>query len=221
MSIDQEIIYPEAMQESVFAYMDSLLVKESPSQRQIRQMTLDTGLPQIDVRPHEGYMLMWMARAIGARTIVEIGTLAGYSGIWLAKALPEDGKLITMEREQERAEIAQRHFEEAGVAQLVEIVVGDAHETLRTLNGPFDSVFIDAEKLGYVNYLDWAMDNTRVGGLIIGHNALRRGKVTQHPASDQAVEIMQAFNKRMAEDPRLLTTIFPQGDGTIMGIMLS
>jgi predicted O-methyltransferase YrrM len=220
MSLDQEIIYPEAIQESVFAYMNSLLVKETAGQRKVREKTIEAGLPQIDVRPHEGYMLMWMARAIGAKTIVEIGTLAGYSGIWFAKALPTDGKLITMEYSEKHAAIAQRNIEEAGVAHLVEIVIGDAHENLRKLTGPFDLVFIDAEKPGYLDYLEWALENVRVGGLIIGHNALRHGKVTQNPASDEAVAIMQEFNKRMAEDPRLLTTIFPQGDGTIMGIML-
>jgi predicted O-methyltransferase YrrM len=165
-------------------------------------------------------MMMWMARAIGAKRIVEIGTLAGYSGIWLAKALPADGKLITLDVSEKHAAVARKNFAEAGVDHLIEIFIGDAHKNLRTLSGPFDLVFIDADKPGYMDYLEWALENVRVGGVIAGHNALRRGKVTQNPAPDESAAIMQAFNRRMAEEPRLLTTIFPQGDGTIMGIVL-
>lgn len=220
MNLDQEIIYSEAMQESVFAYMNTLLVRETEGQREVRAKTVEAGLPQIELRPHEGHMMMWMARAIGAKTIVEIGTLAGYSGIWFAKALPADGKLITLDVSEKHAAVARKNFAEAGVDHLVEIVIGDAHDSLRMLNGPFDLVFIDAEKTGYMDYLEWALEHVRVGGVIAAHNALRRGKVTLETAPDEAVEHTQAFNRRMAEEPRLLTTIFPQGDGTIMGIVL-
>ena len=220
MNLDDEIIYPESMQEAVFEYMNKLLVKESEGQRAVRASTASAGIPQLELRPHEGYLMMWMTRAIRAKRIVEIGTLAGYSGIWFAKALPADGKLITLEASEKHAAIAQRNFEAAGVDHLIEILVGDAHEKLRTLTGEFDLAFIDAEKAGYMDYLDWALENVRVGGLIVGHNALRRGKVTQNPAPDDASNHMQAFNLRMAEEPRLLTTIFPQGDGTIIGIVL-
>ena len=220
MSLDQEIIYPEDMQESVFDYMNRLFVRESEGQRNVRANTIDAGLPQIELRPHEGYMMMWMARAIGAKRIVEIGTLAGYSGIWFARALPPDGKLITLDVSEKHAAVARKNFAEAGVDHLVEIVIGDAHQNLRTLNGPFDMVFIDADKPGYMDYLEWALDNVRVGGIIAGHNALQRGNVTEETPPDGNSGYMQAFNRRMAEEPRLLTTIFPQGDGTIMGIVL-
>ena len=219
MSLDDEVIYPEAMQESVFKYINDLFVKESAGQREVRANTVEAGLPQIELRPHEGYMMMWMARAIGAKRIVEIGTLAGYSGIWFAKALPPDGKLITLDVSEKHAEVARRNFAEAGVDHLIEIVIGDAHENLRKLSGPFDMAFIDAEKTGYLDYLDWALENVRVGGVIAAHNALRRGRVTLEEAPDEAVEHMQAFNQRMANDPRLLSTLFPQGDGTIMGVV--
>jgi predicted O-methyltransferase YrrM len=119
--------------------------------------------------------------------------------------------------------IAQEHFKEAGLEDVVEILVGDAHTSLRSLTktGPFDFVFIDAEKTGYPAYLDWALENVRPGGLIGAHNAFRKGSVAGLAQKDEYTEIMQEFNQRVAKEPRLLSTIFPAGDGMLVAVKIA
>ncbi len=161
-------------------------------------------------------MLQFLLTAIKARRVVEIGTLGGYSGIWLARALPEDGRLISLEVDPERAMIARAAFEQAGVGDRAEVRVGHALDNLPTLSaeGPFDAVFIDADKRNYPAYLTWALDNVRLGGLIMAHNAFWYGAVVQAerlPESD--VQGLLAFNRQIAEDPRLMGVIIPIGDG--------
>ena len=192
---------------------------EGDVHRQISETTTEHGLRQIDVRADEGFFLMWLAKLINAKKILEIGTLAGYSGVWLAKGLPDAGKLITLELEQKNAEVARRNFEAAGVSDKIEIKVGNAHETLKTLDDTFDFVFIDAEKEGYDAYLTWALDHVRVGGIIAGHNAIRRGDVANPNSTDDFTINVRAFNERMAKESRLLSFLFPAGDGTVVGIV--
>jgi len=179
------------------------------------------GLPAITIKPEEGRFLQFLVAACGARTAVEIGTLGGYSGIWLARGLSSTGKLITLEREPRHADVAREHFALAGLSNRVEIRLGDAHALLPGLaaEGPFDVCFIDAEKEGYNAYLDWALRNIRPGGIIAAHNAFRQGAVVD-PANHEAdTELMRAFNRRFAAEPRLLATIFPAGDGMVIGVV--
>ena len=180
------------------------------------------GLPQITVKPEEGRFLQFLVRANGARRIVEIGTLGGYSGIWLARALPADGKLITLEREPKHADVAREHFALAGLTGRVDQRLGDAHDLLPALadEGPFDFCFIDADKESYGYYLDWALQNIRPGGLITAHNAFRGGAVLDDSDHTATTETMRAFNLRFAREPRLLSTIFPAGDGLLMGVVV-
>lgn len=218
----EPVVFSEDTQVAMQTYLEKLIAHESPVQRQITRDTQAHGLPQIDVRPIEGHFLMWLAKLINAQRIVEIGVLAGYSAVWLAQALPQNGKLIGIELEEKHAQVARRNFEQAGVSHKIEIRVGDAHQVLKTLDGLFDLVFIDAEKEGYNAYLDWALDHVRVGGIIAAHNAFQRGKVFNSHANapEEETRLMQAFNQRMAAEPRLLTMIFPAGDGTLAGIKL-
>ena len=181
------------------------------------------GLPTINVKPEEGRFLQILVRACGVKKAVEIGTLGGYSGTWIARGLLPGGKLITLEKEPRHAVIAQEHFKEAGLENVVEILVGDAHTSLSSLTktGPFDFVFIDAEKTGYPAYLDWALENVRLGGLISAHNAFRKGSVAGLAQKDEYTEIMQEFNQRVANEPRLLSTIFPAGDGMLVAVKIA
>lgn len=197
----------------LFAVQDGVLQK-------IRQASSDYGLPAISVKPEEGRFLQFLVRACAAKKAVEIGTLGGYSGVWIARGLLPGGKLITLEKEPQRAEIARAHFAAAGLEKIVQVRVGDAHDLLRDLQSeaPFDFLFIDAEKTGYPVYLDWAMENIRTGGVIAAHNAFRKGSVAGLAPDDEFTEVMQAFNRRVAADERLLSTIYPAGDGMVVAV---
>jgi caffeoyl-CoA O-methyltransferase len=179
-------------------------------------------LPAITITPEEGRFLQFLVRGCGARRAVEIGTLGGYSGIWLARGLAEGGKLITLEKEPRHAQVAREHFALAGLTARVDLLVGDARELMGQLSsgGPFDFCFIDAEKSDYGFYLDWALENVLPGGVIAAHNAFRRGEIVDPNEHSQATESMRAFNQRFAAEPRLLATIYPAGDGTLVGVVL-
>lgn len=181
------------------------------------------GLPRIHIRPEEGRVLQFLTRLAGVKTMVEIGTLAGYSGLWLARALPEDGRLITLEQNPEHAEVARHTFERAGLAGRVEVRLGAALDLLRDLTqeGPFDAVFIDADKGSYPEYLTWAIENIRPGGLIMAHNAFLHGAVIgMRERNARDINAVQTFNRRLADDVRLLGTIIPVGDGIAAAIRL-
>jgi caffeoyl-CoA O-methyltransferase len=205
-------------------YLHDLYGQEDEVLKSIRERSLDEGLPSIQIRPEDGLMLQFLLAANHARRVIELGTLAGYSGVWIGRILPEDGYLITLEIDEERAQVARESFRQAGLSDRVEVRVGDALRSLAGLaaEGPFDAIFIDATKAEYPAYLDWAVDHIRVGGLIIAHNAFRRGRIVE-PANrhDDKVRGTLAFNRRLAEDPRLLGTIIPMGDGLAVAVRLA
>ncbi|MGE5222815.1 MAG: O-methyltransferase, partial [Omnitrophica WOR_2 bacterium] len=167
-----------------------------------------------------GKFLQFLVRASGAKKAVEVGTLGGYSGIWIARGLVPGGRLITLEKEPRHAQVAQKHFLSAGLDGKVDIHIGDAHQTIKklTAEGPFDFIFIDAEKDGYQDYFNWALENVRLGGVIAAHNAFRKGSVAGIGEEDEWTEIMRAFNQRVAEDDRIISTIYPAGDGMIVAV---
>ena len=206
--------------DQISQYITELFAVQDEVLQTIQQASMDYGLPSISVKPEEGRFLQFLVRACGAQKALEIGTLGGYSGVWIARGLPPGGKLVSLEREASRAEIARRHFAAAGLEKTVEVRVGEAHELLRDLHreAPFDFVFIDAEKSGYAAYLDWAMENIRAGGVIAAHNAFRKGSVAGLVADDEYTETMRAFNRRVAGDERLISTIFPAGDGMVVAV---
>jgi len=165
------------------------------------------GLPAIAVSTAQGKWLHLLARAIGARRILEIGTLGGFSGIWPARALPPDGRLITLEISAKHAEVARRNFARAGVADRAEVVVGPGLETLPALAGPFDLIFIDADKQGYADYFPHAVRLSRPGTLIVADNVVRNGAVADAASTDEMVKGIQRFNAVVAADRRVTTTV--------------
>ncbi|RYJ28898.1 O-methyltransferase [Streptomyces sp. L-9-10] len=168
------------------------------------------GLPAINVAPNEGKLLHLLARLQGARRILEIGTLGGYSTIWLARALPEDGKLISLEYDPAHAEVARANLAHAGLDKITEVRTGPALESLPVLAaedaGPFDLVFIDADKKNNPHYVEWALKLTRPGSVIIVDNVVRNGAVADADSTDAAVLGTRRAIELIAEHPRLSAT---------------
>jgi predicted O-methyltransferase YrrM len=190
------------------------------------------GLPQIDVTPLQGKFLEFLVRATGARRVLEIGTLGGYSTIWMARALPEGGRVVTLELEQHHALVARKNLEKAGVAERVQIVEGPALDTLPKLEstdagrgGPFDLIFIDADKQGYPEYLTWALKLSRPGTVIVADNVVRQGKVIDAKNKDPHIQGVRRFAEMVAAEPRLsatvLQTVGAKGyDGFVLAVVL-
>ena len=191
-------------------YFTDLLVPSDPVLDQALAASEAAGLPAINVAPNQGKFLHLLARIQGARRILEIGTLGAYSTIWLARALPSDGRLITLESNPAHAEVARANIARAGLEGVVDVRVGRALDTLPQLAsegaGPFDMVFIDADKPSNPHYLAWALRLIRAGGLIIGDNVVRDGKVADSASHDPNVQGVRAFLDMLAADPRLDAT---------------
>jgi caffeoyl-CoA O-methyltransferase len=201
--------------ERIDAYIAELFLPDDETLRACLESARAEGLPAIQVPPALGKLLSILTRATGARKILEIGTLGGYSGTWMARALPAGGRLITLDVNPHHAEVARRSFERAGVADRVDARVGPALETLPTLQSeaPFDIVYIDADKDNYPGYLDWAIRLSRPGTLIIGDNVLRGGAIIAPGAGDAGGQGIHEFNRRAATHPRLDTIILPNRNG--------
>jgi len=169
------------------------------------------GLPAISVSPAQGKFLMLLARSHGSRRILEIGTLGGYSTIWLARALPKGGRLVTLEYEPRHAAVAKANLARAGFAAVAEVRVGRAIDTLPGLVsgglGPFDFIFIDADKEGYPDYLGWAIKLSRPGTRIVADNVVRRGAVADASTTDPHTSGIRRFHELVAAEPRLSATI--------------
>ena len=173
----------------------------------------EADLPEIQISPVQGKFLQLLAAACQARKILEIGSLAGYSGIWLARSLPEDGRMITLEVNPHHAEVVRNSFTRAGVDNRAEVRVGRALDLLPHLESeaPFDLVFIDADKPPYPRYLDWALRLTRPGSIIVADNCIRRGDAL-HQSNDEATAGLFEYNRRIASDPRLVSLALPMDD---------
>src|SRR5581483_6434175 len=168
-------------------------------------------LPAIAVSPPYGRMLHPLARSVGARRILEIGTLGGYSASWLARALPSDGRLVTLEVSDRHAAVARRNLDRAGVGARVDIRIGYAADALRAMaeahEPPFDFVFIDADKEGYPDYLRLSLALSRPGTLIVADNVVREGKVADPSTTDEQARAVREFNALLAAEPRVCATI--------------
>ncbi len=166
-----------------------------------------TGLPPIAVAPNEGKLLYILARLQGARAILEIGTLGGYSTIWLARALPASGRLITLETNPKHAAVARANIERAGLAAVIELRLGPALVTLPQIDGPFDLIFIDADKESYADYFHWAVKLSRCGSLIVIDNVVRDGEVIDAESHDPMVKGVRRLYEAMAAEPRVSATV--------------
>jgi predicted O-methyltransferase YrrM len=195
----------------VDAFLGSLLVGEDESLAEATAAAQRAGLPPISVSPAAGKFLYLLAKLLGARRILEIGTLGGYSAIWMARALPADGHLVSLEYSPRHAEVASGNIARAGLVGTIEIRVGAAADTLPKLAAegvePFDMVFIDADKGGYPDYLDWALKLTRPGSLIVADNVVRGGAVADGLSKDPNVQGVRSYLEKVAADPRLEGTV--------------
>jgi predicted O-methyltransferase YrrM len=195
---------------AVDEYVSGLLAQHDDALDAAIAASAGAGLPSIQVSPPQGKLLGLLARSIGARTALEFGTLGGYSTIWLGRALPDDGRLITLESDPAYAEVARANVERAGLGGLVEIRVGAALETLPALEeegaGPFDLVFIDADKVHTPEYFAWSLERTRPGGLIVADNVIRDGRLIDENDEDPAIPAQRRFHEMLAAEPRVEAT---------------
>jgi len=189
----------------------------------------DAGLPTIDVTPLQGKFLELLVRISGARRVLEIGTLGGYSTIWMARAIPPGGSVVTLELEPRHAEIARTNLERAGVLGRVEIRIGSAVDSLQALIDnraePFDFIFIDADKTGYPEYLDYSLKLSRPGTVIVADNVVREGAVVEAAHPDPNVQGVRRFAEKLAAEPRLSATMLQtvsvkKHDGLILAVVL-
>jgi caffeoyl-CoA O-methyltransferase len=192
-------------------YINGLFVKEDEALLKVTTSIEEEGIPSISVSPNQGKFLHLMAKLANAKKILELGTLAGYSTIWMARALPKDGKLISLEFDARHAEVAKKNIARANLSSLVDIRIGKALDLLPRLEtageGPFDMIFIDADKPPYAEYFQWALRLSRPGTLIIADNVIRDGKVLDDNSNDEMVTGVQRFNKMLAGNTAVDATI--------------
>jgi predicted O-methyltransferase YrrM len=195
---------------AVDAYMVDSLLPPDPALDAVMAANAKAGLPAIDVSPAQGKLLYLLARISGARRILEIGTLGGYSTIWLARAVPADGRVVTLEAMAKHAEVARANFASAGVAERIDLRVGKALDSLPVLaaegDGPFDFVFLDADKQHNSDYLGWALKLARPGTVIVADNVVRDGEILDAGSKDSSVQGTRRFFDMLAQEPRLTAT---------------
>ena len=198
----------DALWSEIDGYLADSLVPGDAALDAALEATKAAGLPAINVAPNQGKLLMLLAQAIGARRILEIGTLGGYSTIWLARGLAPGGKLITLEANPKCADVARTNIAHAGLGEMVDVRVGKASDTLPGLAAepPFDFIFIDADKEGTPGYFQWAVKLARQGGLIIVDNVVREGAILDTSGEDSSVQGMRRFFELAATDPRVSGT---------------
>ena len=204
MSLDQ------ATFDAVDAFVGETLAEHDEALQAALDAAEAAGLPQIQVSPPQGKLLQLLARMVGARTVLEFGTLGGYSAILLARVLPAGGRLITLEANADYAEVARASIERAGMGERVELRVGPALETLPALEGdgagPFDFTFIDADKVNTPDYFAWALERTRPGGLIVADNVVRDGSLADAASPDPATKAQRRLHELLATEPRVAAT---------------
>ena len=207
---------------AVDRYITDLLVPPDEALEKALRASADAGMPAIAVSPNQGKLLMMLAQMLGARRILEIGTLGGYSTIWLARGLAPGGMLITLEADPKHADVARSNIARAGLSDVVEVRLGRGLDTLPLLEGPFDLIFIDADKVSYPEYLQWAIRLTRAGSVIVADNVVRKGAVIDADSSDQNVRGVRRFNEILAAEARLSgTTIQTVGSKGYDGITIA
>ena len=214
--------------EQVDAYIGNLLGEEDEALKSAIKAIDAAGIPQISVTANQGKFLQVLAKLASAKKILEVGTLGGYSTIWMARALPLDGKLITLEIDRAHADVALENFKNAGVENKIALRLGPALETLPALlnenAGPFDMIFIDADKPPYPEYFEWALKLSRPGTLIIADNVIREGKVLDENHPDDKVQGVQRLNKMLSGNKKVTATIIQtvgakEHDGMVIAVV--
>jgi len=206
--------------DDIAAYLAGLFSPEDDVLRAVRAAAERAGMPPIAVVPETGRFLQVLLRAAGARRVLELGTLGGYSAICMTRALPADGRILSLEISPEHAAFARRQLERAGVANRVEVRTGAALDLLPALEGErFDVVFLDADKASLPAYFDWALRLLRPGGLVIADNALRGGRVLDDRDGDPDLRGIREFNRKLATDSRVTGLVVPIGDGVGIGVL--
>jgi len=205
------------------SYVAGLFSPQDPALENALRRSREAGLPEIQVSPNGGRLLQLLAEIAGTRRILEVGTLGGYSAIHLARALPDDGTLVTLESNECYAEVARQNLEDAGLAGKVEIRVGDARELLAAMaeggEEPFDLTFVDADKPAYPDYLEWALGLSRPGSLILADNVIQGGSVLD--PTDEWARAANEVNETMARDPRLSALVLPSIRGRVDGLAVA
>ena len=200
----------QTLWEEVDAYLADTLLPRDDALTGALAASAAAGLPAIQVSPPQGRLLEMLARAIGARRILEIGTLAGYSTLWLARGVTSGGKLITIENDPKHADVARANFARAGRSSAIDLRVGAALELLPQLErehaGPFNLIFVDADKVNLPDYFTWSVRLSRPGSLIVIDNVIREGEVVNAESADAAVQGVRRMNERIAKEPRVSAT---------------
>ncbi|MBD1379589.1 O-methyltransferase [Metabacillus arenae] len=209
-------------------YFSTKLQSSDPVMNSILKANAEAGLPAIDVSPNQGKLLYLLAKIKGVKNILEIGTLGGYSSIWLARALPDNGHLITLEYDAKHAKTAEENIRNAGLDSKIEVMIGPALESLPTLKekgfSNFDLIFIDADKPNNPHYLKWALELSSPGTIIIGDNMVRDGHVIDHDSEDLSVQGARQFIDLLSEESRIestaIQTVGIKGyDGFVLGVV--
>jgi predicted O-methyltransferase YrrM len=204
-------------------YATELFAPEDAVLTAIRARHEALGLPLIHISADEGKLLHVLLRAVRAARVLELGALAGYSGVWLARALPPPphGRLTTIERDPRHAALARQAYAEAGVATRVQLLEGAALDLLPTLTPGFDAVFLDADKAPLPRYFEWSLKLLRDGGLLLCDNAFFHGAVVDPGDQSPDAEGVRAFNRLAASDPRVVAAVVPIRDGLVVGVKVS
>ena len=208
------------MSDRVDEYIASLFARDDDVLAALREAADREGLPPISISAVTGRLLQILLSAIGAERVLEVGTLGGYSGIWMARGLPASGRLVTIEVDERHAEFARRYFARAALDDRIDLRIGRALDVLPAFDGErFDAIFLDADKEPLPTYFEWALRLLRPGGLLIADNALWGGRVLDPETADEGTRGVREFNRRMASDERVRGTIVPVGDGLAVGVV--
>lgn len=208
------------MSDRVDEYIASLFARDDDVLAALREAADREGLPPISISAVTGRLLQILLCAVRAERVLEVGTLGGYSGIWMARALPASGRLVTIELDERHAEFARGYFARAGLESRIDLRVGRALDVLPAFDGErFDAIFLDADKEPLPTYFDWALRLLRPGGLLIADNALWGGRVLDPETADEGTRGIREFNRRLASDQRVTGTIVPVGDGVAVAVV--
>jgi len=207
-----------AMDDDIHAYLVGVSVRETDAMARLREETMAMEWGRMQIGPEQGAFMGWLVETIGARRCLEVGTFTGYSALWIAGALPDDGELLCCDVSEEYTNVAKRYWDEAGLAPRIELKLGPAADTLAALTdeGAWDFAFIDADKEGYDAYYEHCLRLLRRGGVIAIDNVLWGGSVADPDNQNDSTRALRAINEKVGEDARVSASMVPIGDGLLL-----